>query len=699
MIIDPDSLDQIWYPTSDGGRWLTEEEFMVKWRTNAGIPTGAAARQFDSFLPDMRDLGLATSPWLANVAKGVVQNQQLQMDNFALAINSTWYNKAVLPTGMSIGGAAPWTGGTLEEFLPELGNLASGALTAIDLGGDLYAGIGTALGGEGGAVTQAIEVAEAVVGAAIGAISAIAVVNPIVGAVVAVGFGLAKAATHEADRRKAEAAAAAQQRRDDEDDFYLNLRPLPTFSKRDDSLAMDLVLARMPTTDYTSLYLPRYATNKPWFGELRQEGFVFGPGDPGGLGGIGSNRQWGEGLFVPNEYDGQDCLGMIPGTQQISDLIISRLDQNTSKYWSQEIAGGDTPKGLNSVWEGVQYGDSLRRIGEHVMDSGDFYPSSSQVLTFMWGNMQMQGASGNPDLYKLNMPYIDGEWRNYIGNAWDYLLDTCTIETYEFDRGGHSMKKLIKEGYKSQGRRMMIEANFSCALSCMFGTYRCDGAGDVIPKGNQDGKSWRSYRAGPGTPACDLDVRAFPFKGQGTACRESIYDSYLRDRIVETHQFQWKMLSASLVCAYVRESFAAFTPPSFVNDNGQAANMKEKLRAMRDLLLVRPDQWRYLVEENVPRGEDHRGNDWYELLKEKGAFTDQPGRGVLGGTAGEGYGQGGLALQSGQGFQMPAPSLMPLVGRVPMQESVPRSTRSGGGGGGLAALAALAAGAAIIRSR
>lgn len=701
MIIDPDSLDQIWYPTEDGGRWLSEEEFLTKWRTNSGIPSGAKSKQFESFLPDMRDYSLATPTWLNNVAKGVLQNQQLQMDNFSLALNSAWYNKTVLPAGAAIGGAIPWTGGTLEEFLPEIGNLASGALTAIDLGGDLYAGIGTALGGEGGALTKAIDVAEAVVGTAIGAISAVAVVNPIIGAVLAVGFGLAKAATAEADRRKAEEAAASQARRDAEDDFYLNLEPLPAFDKAGDDLAMNLVLERMPTTDYTSLYLPRYATRKPWFGQLRQGGFLFGPGTPGGLGGQGANRQWGEGEFEINEYDGRPCLGMIPGTQQISDLIISRLPNSTSKYWAQEIAGGDTPTGVNTVWEGVQYADSLRRIGEHVQDSGDFFPSSSQVLTFMWGNMQMQGASGNPDLYKINMPHIDVEWSNYIGNAWEYLIHTCTIETYEFDRGGHSMKKLIREGYKSQGRRMMIEANFSCALSCMFGTYRCDGKGDIIPKdkaggglsGHLQSNNWRAYRAGPGTPACDLDVRAFPFKGHGTPCRESIYDAYLKERIAQTHQFQWQMLSASLVCAYVRESYAAFTPPPFVNDNGQAANMREKLRTMRDLLLVRPDQWRYLIEENVPRGEDHRGQDWYGLLEAAGAFEDQPSLGTLGsagGTAAEGYGQDGLALSSGQGFQEAAPPVMPLVGRVPMQEAVPRTLRSGGGAG-LAMLAGLAA--------
>ncbi len=687
MFIDPNSQDKIWYPTADGGRWLTEDEFIEKWRANAGIPGGTDSNKFVSLLPDMRDLNLATPTWLSDVERGVLQNQQVQVENFARAINSAWYNKTVLPLGKGQG----WAGGTLEEFVPELGNLASGALAAIDLGGDLYAGIGSALGGEGGATTRAIEAAEGVVGAAIGAISAIAVVNPIIGAVVAAGFGIAKAASHESDRRKAEEAAAAQARRDADDDFYQNLEALPAFDKRGDSLAMDLVLKAVPTGDYTSLYLPRYATDKPWFGQLRQTGFLFGPGEPGGLGGSGANRQWGEGMFVSNEYGGKPCLGMIPGTQQISDLVISRLDSSTRKYWAQEIGGGDTPTGVNTLWEGVQLGDSVRKIGEHVQDSGDFFPSSAQVLTFMWGNMQMQGASGNPDLYKINMPYIDGQWRSYIGNAWDYLEETCNRETYEFDRGGHSMKKLIKEGYKSQGRRMMIEAEHSCALSCMLGTYRCNSAGDVIKKG----PGTRFYRAGQGTPACNLDVNAFPFKSHGNPCRESIYDSYLKDRIHETHQFQWEMLSASLVCAYVRESYAAFTPPAFValHDGGQAANLKEKLRSMRDHLLQRPDQWKYLVEANVPRSEDHRGGDWYEKLKAAGAFEAQ-GLGLqgVGGTSGGGYGQGGLSLQAGQGFSAPAPILMQLVGRTPNQEALPEFPDGKGGKGGLLLLGAAALG-------
>ncbi len=706
MIIDPDSLDEIWYPTQTeaGGRWLTEDEFLTKWRTNAKIPTHSS-NEFDSALPDIQDINVATPVWLDYVRKGIVGNQQLQMENFALAINTSWYNKMALPSGASIMGGAgvpAWTGGSLEEFLPEIGNLATGMLSAIDLGAGLYGEIGTAMGGEGSATTQAIDVAEAVMGAALGAMTAIAVVNPIVGAVIAVGFGIAKAATRESDRRAAKAAADMQDRRDDEDKFYSELEPLPSFEKMGDDDAMKLVLDRMPTDDYTSLYIPRYAPDKAWFGQLRQNGFVFGPGTPGGLGGQNTSRQWGEGQFSYNDYGGVPCLGMIPGTQQISDLVLSRLSPDVIKYWNQEIAGGDTPSGVNTLWEGVQYPDTLHRIvGEYVQDTGDFFPSSSQTLTFMWGNMQMQGASGNPDLYKINMPYIDGQWRSFIGNGWDYLKNTCTTTVYEFERGDHSMATMIKKAYRSQGRRQMIEAEHACAIACMFGTWRCDSSYNVIPKG----EGWRSYRAGKGTPACDLDANAFPFKGQDSKCRESIYDSYLKDRIHETHQFQWKMLSASLVCAYVRESYAAFTPPSFVTDGAssnagaQAADLKEKLRAMRDHLLVRPDQWRFLVEANVPRGEDHRGSDWYGQLDAVGAFKDQSVLGRGGGTSAEGYGRGGLAVEAGQGFEESAPEVMPLVGRVPMADAVPRSVRSGGGGGGLAAVAALGLGAVILSRR
>ncbi len=147
------------------------------------------------------------------------------------------------------------------------------------------------------------------------------------------------------------------------------------------------------------------------------------------------------------------------------------------------------------------------------------------------------------------------------------------------------------------------------------------------------------------------------------------------------------------MCAYVSENLAAFEPSP--GDNGQAEDLRELLRSQRDALLTRPDQWKYLVEENVPRTEDHRGSNWYDALEAVGAFEAATGPGL--GKLSVGAQPGNYGLESSNdGFDEQMPLVMQLVGRIPGEEDAPARYSRGSGGSSSGGGGALVAGAAAL---
>lgn len=629
MYLDENSQDKV---KNANGDLVTQQQLVLGWANAAQLPSNKFS--FDSRLPDDLDLEELSDTWYKRAAQNILQNQQTQMMNLSVALNQSFYNKVVVQGGALMAGV-----GTLKSFLPNISNMAAGKISAshMSIGGNILKGIGEVSGGVDGAATSALEAVEGVMTAAIGGLSAIAAINPIVGAVAAAGFMIGKAVAAEGERQR-----VARVEKDNA--FYGSLLPLPKFDKSGDEYAMNIVLQTMPKSDWTNLFIPRYDPNERWVGRLCQTGVEFFPGDNEGMG-------WGEGDPVENGYNGSVGLGMIPGTQQVTDTLQGQLS-STEIHEAERYMPKDE---VDSLWEWAQM-QAPTRVGNSAIDTGDYYPSSAQTMSFLWGHIQTQGVSGNPDLYKIDCPFVDGQWRRYCDGAWDYLQEMCSWDAYNFDMKGHSMKKHIDKGWQSQARRKMMVAQHSCVIACLLGVYRC------VPQELGGGFLTTSppYKEGKSSRACKTGFNDLP-----SDCRQSIYDAYIHDRVRALHQMQFDMLSASLVCAYVRSDFAAFNGNG--NDGGQAASMMTKLKAMRNKLLNRPDQWKYLIEANVPRDEMHGGKNWYQQLKDIGAFE----KASMGITLAPGqYGQGGLQLSAGHGFDTPAPKLMQLVGRVPGQELV-----------------------------
>jgi len=679
MYLNPNSQNMV---ENALGQMVTEQDLVSRWHQAAHM--GANPAKFESLFPDEDLLKGEATTWFKSVAENLLQNQQTQMTNLSVAINQTFFNKTVQQVDSFESGL-----GTLSKFVPEIRSLAAGSFSGknIDIGG-IWGGDGAGLsdvleaGASAGATMSNLEKVEKVATAAIGALSAITAINPIIGAVVAAGFMIGKAAGKEAKRRELREV-------EKDNTFYgEDLTPFPMFHKKGDQQAVDLVLQAMPRSDWTNLFLPRYEPTERWVGALRQTGVEFFPGK--------STGGWGEAEPTFNEYRPDILgLGLIPGTQQVTGTLQSRLASERIGAALSAMAEGyrrDTRRNIDSVWEWMQV-LGPKTIGLGSLDTGDYYPSSAQTMSFLWGHIQTQGAAGNPDLYKVDCPVVDSQWGSYCDGAWDYLHEMCSWDSYNFPMNGKSMEHFIQHGEQSQNRRKMLVAEHSCVIACLLGVYRCNskelGGGFL--------ETQPGYLEGLGSRACNTGFNSIP-----TDCRQNIYDAYVHERIVELHKMQYEMLSASLVSAYVRSDFIAFNGNG--NDGGQAAQMMAKLKAMRTKLLDRPDQWKFLVEANVPQDEDHEGNDWYGLLKDAGAFEKEPlGLAGSAGQAGSemGYGQGGMKLQAGFGFETPAPPLMQLVGRIPGEELVEAaaSGRSSGGGKGVILLAAAALGLIAMSKR
>jgi hypothetical protein len=446
MYLDENSQEKV---RNANGDLVTQQTFVLGWANASQLPSNKFA--FESRLPDDLDLEEESDSWFKRAAQNILQNQQTQMMNLSVALNQSFYNKVVAQGGAIMSGV-----GTIDRFFPDISNMAAGKISGnhMNIGGNILKGIGEVSGGKGGASAGAIGAVEQIMNESIGGLSAIPAVNPIVSAVVAAGFMIGKAITAEAERKRIK-------RVEKDNAFYSSLAPLPKFDKSGDEYAMDIVLQTMPNSDWTNLFIPRYNPNKNWVGRLCQTGVEFFPGDNEGMG-------WGEADPIENGYHGSVGLGMIPGTQQVTDTLQGKLSTSEIKRASDYIPNGE----VDSLWEWAQM-QAPKRVGQSAIDTGDYYPSSAQTMSFLWGHIQTQGASGNPDLYKIDCPYVDGQWRRYCDGAWDYLQQMCSWDAYSFDMKGHSMKKHIEKGWQSQARRRMLVAQQSCIIACLLGVYRC----------------------------------------------------------------------------------------------------------------------------------------------------------------------------------------------------------------------------------
>lgn len=667
MRFEYDSNKKVFVP----GKGLVDPtEFIASWKNRAELPgnltfesrlpTAAQIKGNDAYIKSFASAASVTSDAMANLHE---------------SMNIAMFRRSV---DMGAGG---FTGGILTEF--------SGAIE------DISAPIMTGLL-EGNIDEMLQQLGETLLMKGIQLLAKIPVIGQVLAALAAIGLMLIKMFQYDHKVAHKEFEYKRQLREARLVDFSV------AGSDEDEKVLNGAIIGSgggiIQGLDWTGWFLPRYDWNQEWIGVRGTTGLSFFPG---------FSHRWGEGEAAPMQYKGVPCAGFIPGTQQVTGEIQVINPLAAQADFPMLGTGRKSKKKRGNMWDTMLWNGPYQIAGwkmkppgaggptwlkADVRDVGDFYPATAQLLTGLWTNLQ---EDGNPDLYRIDTNILDDAWKAYCGNAREYVEKTCSWDTWG-STGKHQSN--ILEGESDQDLQEIDKAhvaNFACGIPCVLGSWRCKS--DSFTKVEQE-----KYKVGFSNPYCAPNFNSWESDSAAECRGGDLYTDFLKERLKAIRDRQKSMLSRSLVCAYVMQDMVAFKTSD---------RLKEKLHKMRDALLERPDQWHYLIEQDVPREEYHRGDNWYNLLKSRGAFSPAYQSGInqimakrfrtrrfepLGGL---------FDRDRGQATLFPGKIAPPvgLSGRVPGQEELDAAAeadrRRGGSGSGLPIVLGLAAVALIMMNR
>jgi hypothetical protein len=665
MKFEYDSNKKVFVP---GEGMVDASEFIAAWKNRAELPGNL---QFSSRFPT-RDVMTGNDEYLKGFMSSPEMATTAALGNLHESMNLSMYRRSV-----DMGAGPGFTGGILTEYSAALKDLGAPAIASLASGN----------------IDKMLEqLGEQLLMKGISLLAKIPVVGQILAALAAIGLMLVKMFQY----NKKLAHEDFEYRRQVRDARVLDFGI--TGSNEDSMVVNQAIIgergAIMQGLDWTGWFLPKYDWNEPWIGIRRSAGMSFFPGEADG---------WGDGREIPSLYNDMPCGGFIPGTQQITGEIQVLNPLAGQEYFGELGSGRKSKSEKGDMWntmlfQGPYQIPGWKRLPQgklikgDVRDTGDFYPASAQLLTSLWSNIQ---DDGNPDLYRIDTGILDDAWEKYCGSAREYVKETCS-----WSKWGNieSHQKLILEGQDDKDIESIERAhvaNFSCGIPCILGSWRCKV--DSFTKVEAD-----KYKVGFGSENCAPNFNAWETEASASCRDGDLYTDFLKKRLKAIRARQKSMLSRSLVCAYVMQDMVAFKASD---------TLKEKLHKMRDILLERKDQWHYLVEQDVPRGEYHRGENWYNLLKSRGAFSPAYQSGMdqimnrrlarkkfqpLGGL---------FDRAAGEATLFPGKIAPPvgLSGRVPGQEELDAAAeadrRRGGSGSALPLVFGLAAVALIMMNR
>ncbi len=428
--------------------------------------------------------------------------------------------------------------------------------------------------------------------------SALSAMGPVGAAAAAIiGFGIALANAFKSIKRK-----NAEEEEQKILNAYAEFPPLSEpGSDLDNHEINTRLLPTLQTGDWTSIFSPRFSGSS-WTGIPRLGGFALAPGEKtGGVNPLGAPEE----RFVPT-----GGVGFWPGENRIASILQVKLDPR-AKLVRDYHSSGFAPN--NAFSQGV------------VQDVGDFLVSTTKLAAIAWS--WVTELDDSPHLYKVDVGALHERWANYCRSGIELVTN---------------------------GDLAKVDVNFyKGAIACSVGSWQCWYEEGRYKNVNNRVYGWDMLKkAGPNAFHPNRE------KGQGcvigpfdakSGCLSNIYDEKTKLVLDEVYNRQRWFLRHSLLCAYVRRSWAAFRDPG----------LRSLLDEMRMLLLEHHDR-RYVVLEDVPDGEklpnglDLRG----ELIK----------RGV-------GKGAGRLAFAARPAIRRPkdqAPTLPPssampfeLAGSVP----------------------------------
>lgn len=413
---------------------------------------------------------------------------------------------------------------------------------------------------------------------------------PIVGQVgaflVAIGrsiFNVLKAQQAQLEKAKAEAR----------EKLWLSFPDLQTADSVTDAGQVQYGLrAILQTQDWTPIVLPRFRGD--WVGIERNKGFAFAPGEA---------TQWSDNFGEDTQaFKPAGGLGLIPGTNILTSVIQVNLDPRGEAVQSFLRTGMYDPRGSakppQNPYNGARY----------VIDTGTFYEATRNMCILAWEQGQ---AKGSPLMYRFNVPLMHERWREYCEGGIDYIKE----------RVFPWWTKLGEYRHKEKLAELNLEGMYGSAVFYAIGSWACylSGGTNMHPTftkfdapGGYQGSGAQMQSSGMYVDS--IYSGAFlPIKDPHpywANCMGNIYsrDPNIKKTLDDFAGVQRWCLKRTLVCAYVRESDAAF--------KGDPA-LLDLLRKMRAALLT--SQARLAVNMlDVPEGERHEGADWREKLLKSG---------------------------------------------------------------------------------
>ncbi len=421
----------------------------------------------------------------------------------------------------------------------------------------VYQKLGVAIQGKGAA--DAVKGVAYAVG-----MSALSAMGPVGAAAAAiVGFGIMLANAFKSIKKK-----------NAEDDLQKLLNAYAEFppmsepgSDFDNHVINTRLLPTLQTGDWTPIFLPRFKGGE-WKGIPRLGGFALAPGDQtGATNPLGKPEQ----RFVPT-----GGVGYWPGENRITSIIQVKIDPARSPIVANFKKSGFTAN--NAFKQGA------------VQDVGDFLVSSTKLAAIAWS--WVTELDNSPHLYKVDARALHSSWATYCRTGIDLVRHQSTSkEDINFYKG---------------------------AIACAVGTWQCwfDGGKYKNIGGKLHG--WNMLTgAGPNSfhPNRERNqgcvIGSFDAHVGKPVCIGNKYDTKTKLVIDGVQERQHWYLRHSLICAYVRKSWAAFADPA----------LTQLLDEMRMLLLEHEDR-RFVVLEDVPKNEKlPDGRDLRTELIKRGVGT------------------------------------------------------------------------------
>jgi len=414
-----------------------------------------------------------------------------------------------------------------------------------------------------GVATKGVSAGEAIGKVAFAAgMAALSATGPIGAAAAAiVGFG---AAIIRAFKSRAIREAENEEQRIQE--AYKYFPPLQEPRAEVDTWTVNsMLLPVLQTGDWTSIFLPRFKSGK-WVVQNRIGGFAMAPGEE-----LESENALGEAETVFNPSGG---VGYLPGSNRIKSVVQVGLDLQDPRMvkW---INGKKFP--LNTGM---------------VRDVGDFLVNTTRLAAVAWSWVAKHENS--PHLYKVDVAELHRRWELYC-------------------RSGVELMTSRIPGTPPRNPKDLVAS----AISCSIGGWRCnfrDGQYRVYGKGGHLPDEMNKRIPGIFSPnynrdlGCLIDSNTSQIRGG--QCLTTVYELRSRAIFDQLHARQIDQLGRTLLCAYVRKSWAAFRDP----------NLAIKLEKMRGLLLEHPDRMHVKLAD-VPPEEMFQGESLRTRLIKSGVPT------------------------------------------------------------------------------